>query len=113
MSEQSGSGLETAGGAPAAAAGVHKQPLYVIVFGVLALLTLVEILVAASPLPRLPILLPLALVKAGLVVLFYMHIKFDHRVFSVLFLLGLLLGSLLIIALIVLFGGPATGGHGM
>jgi Prokaryotic Cytochrome C oxidase subunit IV len=49
---------------------------------------------------------PLALVKASLVALFYMHLKFDRRVFSAIFAAGLLMGIGLILSLIALFGPP-------
>jgi len=50
-----------------------------------------------------PILLALSSVKFVLVVLFYMHLKFDNRVFSALFTLGLIIAGSLLVSLIVLF----------
>ncbi len=81
-----------------------NRPNYVGVFAVLAVLTGVEILVTRLPLPKIIILVPLAIIKATLVALFYMHLKIDRRVFSVLFGMGLLMGIGLIISLILLFG---------
>ncbi len=81
----------------------HKQPNYLGVFWILAALTALELGVTRLPLPRIPVLVPLALIKAGLVALYYMHLKFDRRVFSVLFLLGLLFGIGLIISLTLIF----------
>jgi len=95
----------------------HKQPNYVGIFFALAALTLIEIGVTFTPLPRIPILLPLAIFKAALVVLFYMHLRFDRRVFSLIFLIGVLMGISLILAFIFLFGpplldaGPRTAHH--
>jgi cytochrome c oxidase subunit IV len=81
----------------------HK-PNYVGVFVVLAALTLIEIGVTYLPLPRIPILVPLALLKAGLVAMFYMHLRFDRRIFTTLFVFGILMGVGLLISFTVLFG---------
>jgi cytochrome c oxidase subunit IV len=83
---------------------------YVAVFGVLALITAVEIGVTYLPVPRAPILVPLALIKAGLVALFYMHLKYDRRIFGLVFAMGLLMGIGLILALIALFSPALQGG---
>jgi cytochrome c oxidase subunit IV len=82
------------------------RPNYVRVFVILALLTAVEVGVTYLPLPRVPILVPLALLKAGLVVLYYMHLKFDRRIFSTLFSFGLLIGLGLLLSLVALFAPP-------
>ncbi len=84
----------------------HPQPNYVGVFGALAILTAIEVGVTYLPVPRIPVLVPLAIAKAALVVLFYMHLKFDRRVFTTIFVIGLLMGTGLIISLILLFGPP-------
>ncbi len=68
---------------PLAAAHAKAHPTartYVIVFAWLAVMTAVEVAVAASPLPetlKVGILVILAVVKAALVVLFYMHLRYD------------------------------------
>lgn len=80
-----------------------KRSNYVGVFIVLAVLTMIELGVTYLPLPRIPILVPLALIKASLVALFYMHLKFDRRVFSAVFLMGVLMGIGLILSLTILF----------
>jgi cytochrome c oxidase subunit 4 len=87
----------------------HKQPNYMAVFVALALLTLLEVLVTYTPLPRLLILLPLAIVKAGLVVLYYMHLRFDKPVFGAIFIMGVLMGVILIVSLALMFGPPLFG----
>ena len=48
-------------------------------------------------------LLVAAFVKAGLVVLFYMHLKFDSRIFGRVFFAPLLLATLVVIGMIILF----------
>jgi cytochrome c oxidase subunit 4 len=72
----------------------HKQPNYFGVFIVLAVLTgmitTVELLVRADVIgwPR-PVInsfyLSMSLVKALLVVLYYMHLKYDSRLYAVMF----------------------------
>jgi cytochrome c oxidase subunit IV len=84
----------------------HKHPNYLGVFWVLAALTAVEVAVTYLPVPRIPVLVPLAIVKAALVALFYMHLKYDRRVFSAIFLMGLLMAMVLMFALIALFAPP-------
>ena len=82
----------------------RHRPNYVGVFVVLAVLTLVEIGVTYLPLPRIPILVPLALLKAALVAMFYMHLRFDRRIFTTLFAFGILMGVGLLLSLTILFG---------
>jgi cytochrome c oxidase subunit IV len=81
----------------------HPRTNYVAVFIALAVLTAVEVGVTYLPIPRVPVLVPLALLKASLVALFYMHLKVDRRVFAVMFGMGLLMGTGLILALMALF----------
>ena len=50
----------------------------------------------------IPILTVLSIGKFALVVMYYMHLKFDSKLFSVLFLTGLILASSVTIALMVL-----------
>ncbi len=81
---------------------VKKHPNYVLVFFALALLTVLEIIVAQLPLPRATILIPLSIIKASLVAMFYMHLRSDRRIFSALFILGFLLGIAMLISFILL-----------
>jgi|SRR5579859_2780409 len=61
----------------------HITPrTYLIVFGWLTLFTALEVLVAAIGLDesiRVPVLVVIAIIKALLVVLFYMHLRYDSR----------------------------------
>jgi cytochrome c oxidase subunit IV len=84
----------------------HRQPNYLAIFVSLVVLTAIEIGVTYTPLPRIPVLVPLALAKAALVVLFYMHLRFDRRVFALIFVIGVLMGISLIMAFIALFAPP-------
>lgn len=87
----------------------HKQTNYLVVFIVLAALTAVEIGVSTYlPGQRIYYLIPLAIIKAGLVILYFMHLKSDRSVFVIVFLLGLFMGISLIIAMAVVFA-PLLG----
>jgi len=79
---------------------------YVAVFGVLALLTATEVGVTYTALPRVPILVPLAIFKAALVVLFYMHVRYDRKLFGLIFSMGLVMGVGLILSLLALVSAP-------
>ncbi|MBI2404308.1 MAG: hypothetical protein HYV20_16540 [Gemmatimonadetes bacterium] len=54
-------------------------------------------------------LLTLSAVKFGLVVMFYMHLRFDHALFRLIFTLPLLLALGVSIALMFLFGAFGLG----
>ena len=51
----------------------------------------------------IPILVILSGVKFTLVGMFYMHLRYDDRLFSGLFLCGLVLASVVVVALLALF----------
>ncbi len=51
-----------------------------------------------------PTLLTLSAVKFATVVMFYMHLKYDHRLFRVLFTGPLLIAALTLLVLLFLFG---------
>ena len=86
-----------------------KPPNYVGVFLALAVLTAIEVGVSSffSEL-RIYFLIPLAFIKAGLVVLYFMHLKFDKKVFGLVFVMGVLMGISLIIVMSLLFA-PLSG----
>lgn len=80
---------------------------YVAIFGVLFVITLVEVGVFYVPalegvLP--PLLIVLSAAKFTLVVMFFMHLKYDHRVFTFLLSWPLFMAFALGIALTLLFG---------
>lgn len=85
----------------------HPSPLrYVGIALVLAIVTLIEVaIVFVEPLRGLvlPILVVLSAFKFALVAMFFMHLRFDHRVFSILFTGGLILAIGVIAALVALF----------
>jgi cytochrome c oxidase subunit 4 len=62
---------------------------YLIVFAWLAAMTAIEVLVAALPLPELVtviVLVVLAIIKAALVVLYYMHLRYDSAYYWIILL---------------------------
>ena len=79
---------------------------YWTIAGVLGVITAVEVAVfyidALEP-ALAPILLTLSAVKFAIVVMFFMHLRFDSKVFTVVFLTGLSIGTFVVIALIVLY----------
>jgi cytochrome c oxidase subunit IV len=60
-------------------------PIYTVIFGALAALTVTEILISGIDAEglRIPILLALAVTKALLVIYYYMHLRTDSRIFTV------------------------------
>ena len=77
--------------------------VYVKVFWWLFGLTIVEIAAVFLPINKLVInmsLVVLALAKASLVALYFMHLRFERRAMAILALTPLLLGALLVFALL-------------
>jgi len=80
-----------------------EQPGYMAVWGGLAVLTLIEVWVAGTGLARSVIvatLIGLAVWKAALVALYYMHLKFEPRRLIVLALAPLPLAVILVMAVL-------------
>jgi cytochrome c oxidase subunit 4 len=65
---------------------------YVMIGAILAVLTAVEVMlyyVNASRAITIPALLALTFLKFGLVVLWFMHLRFDHKIFRRIFAAGI------------------------
>ncbi len=98
----------------------HPEPhvsnrTYVGVAAVLAVLTALEVMVFFLPSIKpvmVPILLVLMAAKFALVVLFFMHLKFDSKVFSGLFAGPLIIASAIIVSMIFLYINYAAGKGG-
>jgi len=78
--------------------------LYTVVFVVLAVVTIVEVILAESPIPNViayPVLAALSIGKAVLVVLYYMHLMEDSRIFAWAFGLPLGMAALIIVFLLI------------
>ena len=80
----------------------HATPqTYLTVFAWLAALTLIEIAVSASSVfgvpqvPQIAVLVVIAIVKAALVVLFYMHLRYDSRWYMLILFVGLFFALLI------------------
>ena len=74
---------------------------------VLTVITAIEVAVFYIPSLKsmlVPTLLTLSAVKFALVAMFYMHLKFDSRIFSWLFVVPMILAAVVILALLKLFG---------
>jgi len=86
----------------------HPTPsLYAQIAGILLAITIVEVVVVIVDIGTLlliPVLLILSAIKFGFVIGYYMHLKFDHKLFATMFLGGLFLAIGVMAALIGLFG---------
>ena len=80
--------------------------VYLRVGAVLVILTVLEVGVFYVPAFRsvlVPVLLVLSAAKFTLVVMFYMHLKQDHKLFSGLLVFPLMIAAVIVLALITLF----------
>jgi len=87
--------------------GGHASPrFYWIIGGILTVITAVEVAIFYIPALAaavVPLLLVLSATKFIMVVMFFMHLKFDSKIFSGLFLSGIVLAIFMTVALIILF----------
>jgi cytochrome c oxidase subunit 4 len=84
-------------------ASSHKQPNYIGVFWWLLALTILEVGVIYLPIARLLVgilLVGLALSKAALVAMYFMHLKFEARTLGVIAITPLVLCVLLVAVLL-------------
>ena len=89
---------------------------YLRIAAILVIITLIEVgvfYVPAFHAVLVPTLLVLSAVKFTLVVMFYMHLKFDNRFFTFLFGGPLLLGLAVVVALLFIFYGTIRLRTGM
>ena len=85
----------------------HHSPTdsqFIVIFFILAAITAVEVVVSYIDIGPffLPVLLGLMAIKFFVVVLYFMHVKFDHKLFGRLFYIGLAL------AIVVYVGALST-----
>jgi cytochrome c oxidase subunit 4 len=90
---------------------VHEHPTwkeYKWVALILTLITVVEVWVYYTPFKNSPLFVPALLimsaVKFAIVVMFYMHLKYDHKIFRALFTGPLIIAMTTLVALLFLFG---------
>jgi cytochrome c oxidase subunit IV len=89
---------------------------YLRIAAILVMITLIEVGVFYVPTFQsalVPVLLVLSAVKFTLVVMFYMHLKFDNRFFAFLFGGPLLLGLAVVVSLLFIFYGAVRLRTGM
>jgi cytochrome c oxidase subunit 4 len=86
-----------------------RQPArttYLVVAGLLTLLTGMEIAIYRLVPQRMvlvPVLVILMVAKFALVAMFYMHLRFDHRMFGVVFVMLLFFAGMVVFSLVLLF----------
>ena len=78
---------------------------YWMIGGILAVLTALEVAAYYMELGSLevPLLIGLSIAKFVLVVMFFMHLKFDSRIFTGVFMAGMVLAVFMVGALILLY----------
>ena len=101
---------------PAVAEQAHPQPrTYITISLILAVSAAIE--VAVYYIPALlqfivPILLVLSAAKFALVVGYFMHLKFDHKIYTGLFAAGLAIAISVFVGVVLMFvQTPPGGGH--
>jgi len=85
------------------AGAAHTHPNYMAIFWYLAILTVIEVGVVFTPMSKLTIgvlLCALALGKAALVALYFMHLKFETRTLGWIAVTPLVIATLLIFLLL-------------
>ena len=89
---------------------VHEHPTwreYKWVALILTVITVIEVWVYYTPFSKsalfVPVLLIMSAVKFAIVVLFYMHLKYDHKLFKALFTGPLIIAMATLISLLFLF----------
>ena len=89
---------------------VHEHPTwkeYKWVALILTLITVVEVWIYYTPFSKTPLFVPTLLImsvaKFTIVVMFYMHLKYDHKLFRALFTGPLTIAISTLIALLFLF----------
>ena len=89
--------------------GAHPGPLEYVKIGlILAVITAVEVgiyYIEAIEDVLVPILIALSALKFSLVVLWFMHLRFDNRLFSWLLAVGLMLAVILMAIVLSTLGG--------
>lgn len=86
----------------------HPTRFYWIVGAVLAVITVAEVLVTFLPLPDIVLLIMLMVmmvVKGAAVVMFFMHLRGDARVFQFVFISPLLIATTMILAMLAINRG--------
>lgn len=90
--------------------------VYTFIFGILGVVTVLEVLIAEALKGnesliglKIALLVGLGLIKATLVILFYMHLKDDNPIFAVVLMMPLLIAAL---SILFVLGVPSGAGMG-
>jgi cytochrome c oxidase subunit IV len=97
---------EHSGGSDHGAEGHGSVAMYVWIGVILAVVTFVEVAIfyiEAFDAIEVPILIVLSAAKVILVIMYFMHLKMDHRVLTGLFMSGVVLAVFMVSALMVLY----------
>lgn len=88
-------------------ARAHPSPFkYVAIALILAVVTAIEVAIVYQDFLKdilVLVLVILSVAKFAVVAMFYMHLRFDNRLFSILFVTGLLLATAVSVTLLALF----------
>ena len=94
----------------------HPTPaVYAKIAVTLALITAAEVAILYIDSLRgliIPIFVVMSTIKFAMVAMFYMHLKFDNKLFTLFFVSGLALATGVIFALLILFGALGEGRYG-
>ena len=108
-----GSGAEHGRTARRRGHGAHPSPkAYIRIAIVLFVITVMEVATYYLEPPRsvlIPVLFVFTVVKFSLVVLWFMHLKFDSRVYSRFFVMGIAFAVTLYIVVLMMFGAFTRG----
>ena len=92
--------------------GGHPTPKkYVVIAAILAVITAVEVAVVYFNLATallITILIIMSAVKFTMVAMYFMHLKFDNKLFSYMFVGGMVLTLGVILALMILFNAAGS-----
>jgi cytochrome c oxidase subunit 4 len=84
-------------------AGEHKHPNYMAIFWLLAVLTVVELIVVFLPFGKMvngTLLCALAVGKAAVVAMYFMHLRFETRTLGLIAIVPLAIATLLVFVIL-------------
>ena len=84
-------------------AGEHKHPNYMAIFWLLAVLTVIELIVVFLPFGKMvngTLLCALAVGKAAVVAMYFMHLKFETRTLGLIAMTPLAIATLLVFVIL-------------
>jgi len=94
--------------------GHASKSTYWLIAVILGILTMLEVAVFYVPLLHsviVPFLLVLSAAKFILVAMFFMHLKFDRPILTTVFAGGIVVATVIILAMMLLFGAIGSGAH--